>query len=129
MHELNYELEAVEGRINIKIKAIELGNDLCVIVTGGESPHIGCTILSVPRPGLDDKSIISSTESVLNLTGHKDDDALRHAAHLLSSKLNKNVVVTGGIHVSNITEEEISTVIRLLKDLTEKLIIQIKNNY
>lgn len=128
MKELNQELKAEEGRISILMKAMLLGNDMCVIVSGGDSPHIGCTILSVPRPSLDNRNIISSTESVLNLTGHKDDDALKIVARLLSSGLNKNVVVTGGIHVDNITKEEINIVIKLLKGCTEKLIKLIELN-
>ncbi len=126
MQEIKCDLKAEEGRIKIDMKAIMLGNDLCVIVSGGDSPHIGCTILSIPRPSLIDKKIISSTESVLNLIGHKDDDALKVVAHTLSSKLNKNVVVTGGIHVDNITKEEIKTIIKLLKELTDSLIINIR---
>ncbi|MDF2677113.1 MAG: hypothetical protein K0Q97_1430 [Bacillota bacterium] len=126
MQELNFDLKAEEGRIKIIMKAIMLGNDLCVIVSGGDSFHIGCTILSIPRPSLNDKNIISSTESVLNLIGHKDDEALKIVSHTLSSKLNKNVVVTGGIHVDDITKEEIKTVIKLLKELTDKLIIKVK---
>lgn len=126
MQEINFDLKAEKGRIKIDMKAIMLGNDLCVIVSGGDSPHIGCTILSIPRPSLIDKNIISSTESVLNLIGHKDDDALKVVAHTLSSKLNKNVVVTGGIHVDDLTKEEIKTIIKLLKELTDSLIINIR---
>lgn len=113
---------AVKGRVKINLKAILIGEDLCVIISGGDSPHIGCVTLSVPRPSLADSRIISATTSVLNLIGHKDDEAAKYVSHMLSSELNKNVVVTCGIHLDNITKEEINITFELLKELTEKLI-------
>ncbi|WP_199883892.1 prenylated flavin chaperone LpdD [Anaerosinus massiliensis] len=112
------------GRIKITLQAVPVGNDLCVILYGGDAPHIGCVTLSVPRPGLKDKTATSATTSVLNVIGHKDDEAARYVSCVLASKLNKNVVVTCGIHVEDITDEEIRITIELLKDLTNKLIQQ-----
>lgn len=104
------------------LKAFNIGKDLCVIVSGGDSPHIGSVTLSIPRPSLTDSNNNSATTSVLNLLGHKDDEAARYVSHILSSRLNKNVVVTCGIHVDNITSEEINVTIGLLKELTDMLI-------
>jgi hypothetical protein len=112
----------VKGRIKINLKALAIGQDLCVIITGGNKPHLGCVALSVPRPGLADPKVSSSTTSVLNLTGHKDDEAARRVSHLLSSRLNKNVAVICGIHVENITPEEIKITFDLLKKLSQTLI-------
>lgn len=78
--------------------------------------------LSVPRPSLSTPGVTSATTSVLNLVGHEDDEAAKDVSHLLSSKLNKNVVVTCGIHVDNITDEEIKITIDLLRRLTDTLI-------
>jgi len=116
------DLTVVKGRVKINLKAILIGEDLCVIISGGDSPHIGCVTLSMPRPSLADSNIISATTSVLNLIGHKDDEAAKYVSHMLSSELNKNVVVTCGIHLDNITKEEINITIELLKELTAKLI-------
>jgi hypothetical protein len=116
------DLTVESGRIKINMKAITIGKDLCVIVSGGDSPHIGCVTFSVPRASLADASVVSATTSVLNRVGHKDDEAARYVSHSLSAKLNKNVVVTCGIHVDNITTEEIKTTLDLLKRLTDTLI-------
>lgn len=116
------ELSIEKGRIKIDVKAFLVGEDLCVIISGGDSPHIGCVTLSVPRPSLSDLNKNSSTTSVLNLLGHKDDEAAKYVSHKLSSRLNKNVVVTCGIHVDNITSEEIEITLGLLKELTDILI-------
>lgn len=116
------DLTIEKGRIKINMKAFEVGEDLCVIISGGDKPHIGCVTLSVPRPSLRNDKTISATTSILNLVGHKDDEAARYVSHTLSSKLNKNVVVTCGIHVDDITAEEIDVTIKLLKELTNTVI-------
>lgn len=122
------DLTVEKGRIKINMKVLSVGEDLCLIISGGDSPHIGCVTLSVPRPSLADKNVVSATTSILNLIGHKDDEAAKYVSHTLSSKLNKNVVVTCGIHVNNITAEEIDITINLLRELTEKLIKGLSHN-
>lgn len=99
-----------------------MGDDLCVTITGGDKAHIGCVTLSIPRPSLADPDVTSSTTSILNITGHKDDEAARYVSRLLSSHLNKNVVVICGIHINNITTEEIKITYDLLERLTDILI-------
>ena len=44
-----------------------------ILLYGGERPHIGCTVMAQPRPSLADPQKMSSTASVLNLSGHKDE--------------------------------------------------------
>lgn len=110
------------GRLRISLAAIPIGEDLCVLIYGGDRPHIGCVTLSSPRPSLQDAKTTSATTSVLNRIGHKDDEAARYVSHLLSSRLNKHVVVTCGIHVEHITDEEINVTIEMLKQLTDRLI-------
>lgn len=117
-----YKLTLEKGRIKINLKAFIIGDDLCVIISGGDSPHIGSVTLSIPRASLADAVNNSATTSVLNVLGHKDDEAARYVSHMLSSRLNKNVVVTCGIHIDNITDEEINLTIDCLKELTYKLI-------
>lgn len=120
-----YDLTLESGRIKIDVKAVELGNDLCVIISGGDSPHIGCVTMSIPRPSMSDLKVNSATTSVFNLVGHKDDEAAKFVSHSLSSRLNRNVVVTCGIHVDNIAAKEIKTIMDLLKELTEILILKL----
>lgn len=117
-----YEFNLERGRIKLNMRAFLIGEDLCVIISGGERPHIGCVTISVPRPSLSDASVVSATTSVLNLIGHKDDEVARVVSNELSSKLNKTVVVTCGIHLDNITQEEINITIELIKESTNNLI-------
>lgn len=116
------ECSVKDGRIHIEAKAIPIGEDLCVIISGGDKPHIGCVTASVPRLSLSDPNVTSATTSVINYTGHKDDEVARYVSHKLSSILGKNVVVTCGIHIDSITIEEIKKIDTLTEELTQILL-------
>lgn len=109
-------------RIKITMQPIEVGEDMYVIITGGNKPHIGCVTLSTPRQSLADKNIISATTSVLNLIGHKDDEVARYVSHKLSSALNKNVAASCGIHIDNAEKREIELIMKITEELTEMII-------
>lgn len=112
------------GRISLTIKSMEMGDDLCVIISGGDRPHIGCVTLSTPRPSLSHENVISSTTSVLNRIGHKDEDVARYVSEKLSAKLNKHVAVVCGIHVDHITKEEIKNIMEHLDEVIFSIVNQ-----
>ena len=64
----------------LKVQVNRLGQDYNIVLQGGDKPHIGCTVLSVPRPSLTGDGSISATSSTLNVTGHKDDILCRYLA-------------------------------------------------
>ena len=84
------------GRITVEATVVRAGEDLCIVLTGGDRPHIGTVTLSVPRPSLADATRTSATTSVLNLTGHKDGEAAQYLSERLAATLGATVVVTGG---------------------------------
>ncbi|MCK5569432.1 MAG: hypothetical protein KAJ15_06930, partial [Spirochaetes bacterium] len=57
----------------IDVSVIEVGNELIAVVEGGDKPHIGSIAIAVPCLSLRDNSSPSSTVSVYNFAGHKDD--------------------------------------------------------
>lgn len=99
-------------RIIIEFVAIPMGDDLCIVIAGGEVPHLGAVAVAQARPSLKDRSKVSATTSVITLLGHKEDDISRRVAHALAAKLNKNVVVCCGIHVDAITPDEMTFIDR-----------------
>jgi hypothetical protein len=122
------ELAREQGRINIELKAIPMGEDLAVVITGGHCPHLGAVALGVARPSLADSQKLSASTSVLAMVGHKEDETARKVAHTLASRLGKNVVVSCGIHVDEITADEISIVSGLLEQLTKDLLNRLKQS-
>ncbi|NLZ49793.1 MAG: hypothetical protein GX895_13635 [Clostridiales bacterium] len=106
----------------ITLTALFMGKDLNVSIYGGDLPHIGAIALGIPRPSLEDKNKISSSVSLLTITGHKEDVIVQRLAKVLSKSLNSTVVVSCGIHYDNITLEDIEAINLLISDLTDELI-------
>jgi hypothetical protein len=98
------------SRIALDFTSIPMGNDLCVVIAGGDAPHLGAVAVAQARPSLQDSSKASATTSVIALLGHKDDSIARSVAHTLAAKLNKNVVVCCGIHIDRITRDELDSI-------------------
>lgn len=93
--------------ITIEIQETRIGDDIVLILAGGDKPHIGCVVQAVPRPSLTNDGSISVTSSVLNLTGHKDEFLCRKLAEKRCREMGRIVVCTGGVHIENITKEQI----------------------
>ena len=117
-----YEQTLSRGRIKIRLQAIPMGEDLLVALSGGDAPHIGCVTLSVPRPSLLDGETNRATTSVLNRTGHKDHVSAEYVSDALCERLGRHVAVAAGIHVEQITAEEIEIVRELAKALVAHLL-------
>lgn len=112
-------LTASQGRLFLTLTAIPLGQDLCVTITGGDTPHLGAIAVSQARPSLENPSLTSTSTSVITLIGHKEDALAKTAAELLSLHLSKNVVVCCGIHLDNISHTEIILAEKLTQELLQ----------
>lgn len=106
----------------VRIYTERIGQDICVRISGGDRPHIGCAVLAQPRPSLRDNGETSATASVLNVIGHKDETICRYVAEMLAGKLKVIVVCTGGFHVDDIQPEQIRELQESVRDMTEKLV-------
>ncbi len=116
------EISKKYGGLSVLLQAINMGGDWNVVITGGEIPHLGAVALGIPRPSLQNPEYTSATVSVLTLTGHKEDEVARPAAHFLASKLNAPVVVSCGIHNDRIKPEEIRRVGELVQEALNDLV-------
>ncbi|MBQ6361176.1 MAG: hypothetical protein IJJ25_08535 [Lachnospiraceae bacterium] len=92
----------------VSLTITPVGEDIHILFSGGERPHIGCTVMAVPRESLTGDGSISVTSSVMNLTGHKDEAVCRELAEAWCRKTGRVTVCTGGFHVDNITAEQIA---------------------
>ena len=105
-----------------------LGDDLVVLIYGGEKPHVGAVAVGISRPSLENPEAVSATTSVFTLTGHKEDELARKMAHILSADLQRNVVVTVGIHVDKITPHGIAVIKKNCNKILKKLLAEIPGN-
>lgn len=91
-------LSTSESSHNLSAQWTRAGDDLLVLVTGGEAPHIGAVAMAAPRPSLADSRRTSATTSVFCFMGHKEDELARAMAQALASALGVRVVVAAGAH-------------------------------
>ena len=107
------EIKLSFAEIKFEIKTV--GEDIFILIQGGDKPHIGSVVLAIPRPSMRDENKISCTSSVLNVIGHKDEKICRYVAESFCKRYNSVVVCTGGFHVDNLTAEQIQEVIEACK--------------
>lgn len=100
--------------IKIEIREQSIGDDIVLMLSGGERPHIGCVVQAVPRLSLTNDGSMSVTSSVINLTGHKDEILCRRLAEKRCRETGKVVVCTGGVHIDHMTKEQIKELIENL---------------
>ena len=110
-------LSNASGRLAISLKAVDVGDDLLVAITGGKI-HIGATAVGIKTEGV-------ATASVITTPAHREDRVVKDAAEKLAKKLDKTVVVVSGIHYDNITKEEIDETLRLCDELVNALAVEL----
>jgi phage gp45-like len=101
-----------EGSFDLTASVTKAGQDVVVVIFGGERPHIGAVALADPRPSLRDPEKTSATASVLCLTGHKEDAIVKSASERLAAAAHHPVVVTAGMHWNNLKESDISQIMK-----------------
>ena len=110
----NVVLAEGKGRTKIQLTAHFMGNDLLVYVSN-KNAHIGAVAL-----GEYDPLSRRTSTSVLTRLGHKDDAIAQKAAYLISRLTKRPVCVIGGIHVPDITSNEIEVILQNVDNLVSK---------
>lgn len=105
-----YVFEASQGRLRIVANVLRVGNDVQIILAGGEA-HLGAVALATPH----------APASVATANGHREDQLAARMANYLACALKCNVAVCAGIHYNNISRSEIKQVLALCESLTEKI--------
>lgn len=105
----------------LSVEISQLGKDWLIALSGGEKPHIGCMVLAIPRPSLTGNGQLSTTSSVVNVTGHKDEEICRLLAEQAAMKKGAVTVCTGGFHIDCIKKKQIDEVIQAVQDIADSL--------
>lgn len=114
-----------EARVNgvvLTAEVIPMGDDLCVAVTGGDRPHLGCAALAIPHSGITDPDLPSATVSTLNLPAHRDDALANGMAKTLSAALGQPVAVLCGVHFDQFSPEIASDARRAAEELCRQIL-------
>ena len=107
-------------------RVIPMGKDYTVTVCGGTLPHIGGAVMAQARPSLTGQGV-SATSSVLNCVGHKDEAIARMFAEKIAVHGNCTVVCVCGIHLDNITAEQLVGVQESCKRLMKRVLADIED--
>ena len=121
-------VEVAEGRLKIHGLVQEIGQDILVSIWGGTRPHIGAIGIAVPRPSLKDPKKRSATSSNFTFVGHKEDALVKEISEKLAAQLERNVVVTAGVHWEDITSREIRSVESLLRKMSTQILKRFEGN-
>lgn len=104
------------GRININLKVMYVGEDLLIVLSGGDRPHIG----AISYGGVNDEN------KTVALKHHRDDVISDLFSRKISSVFKGNYVICAGVHLDNITKDEILQVKSLSEELLEEIILIIR---
>jgi len=95
------------GKHRVQLEQQRIGEDILLVLQGGEKPHIGSMI--VCEPGKETR--------VVRLGSHKDYIVLEPLAVTACEKYKTTVVAVGGIHIEQASQKDIELVIRNCKEL------------
>jgi len=105
------------NRIEVNLTAFQMGKDLCVILTGGDTPHLGA--ITAASQSLSPETIVFDT--------HKENFVTEMIAKILRKEYEGNFVICCGIHLDDIEKQEISDVMDLCKTMTMELCDKLKS--
>ena len=102
---VEYELTKGEGRTRVNVTVSSMGSDLVVRIYNQDA-HVGAVAI-----GDYDSEHERASVSVITRLGHKDDVLAKEAAYLLSKSIKRPVCVIAGVHLDDITREEIDEIL------------------
>jgi len=111
-----YVLTKGEGRARVNVTVSSMGSDLVVRIYNQDA-HIGAVAV-----GDYDYKHQRASVSVVTRLGHKDDTLAGEAAYLLSKSMRRPVCVVAGVHLDNITAEEIDRILANTKLAVSEII-------
>ncbi len=116
---MDFALTSGDGRSRVSLEAFYMGQDLIVRLFN-DSAHLGAVAV-----GEYDAEHKRASVSVLTRLGHKDDVLAQRAAHLISQCTQKPVCVIAGVHVENITSEEINQILENAAQIVREFITKL----
>lgn len=118
----HYQVESGSGKHKVFLFATVTTQGILAHLVGGEEPHLGAVVLSIPRPSLANPEVVSCTSSTIPLVGHKDDEAARPLAEMLARATGAPVSVAAGIHIDNATGDDIELLQKNCLECGKKLL-------
>lgn len=121
-----YSITVHEDRYQVHLIAIRCGRDWNVVISGGDSHHVGASVLGIPAFIGGDADRPTVSVSSLCVPGHKDDELARLVACELAQYFSATVSVTVGLHIDKASAEDISRLCKAAMLCSKRLEEQVK---
>ncbi len=108
------------GRTKVNLVCDRMGDSLVVRIFN-ENEHIGAVAF-----GEYDHVRERASGSLINRLGHKDDVIALPMAHKIARKTKKPVCVIAGVHLDDITTEEITVLTDYYEAMVDKLLARLE---
>jgi len=120
-----FEVFDPDTRARLEAVCVTCGDDLVVVVGGGERYHVGAVALAISVESVAPPAHRTNSSYLLSVPGHKEEDLARAGSLRLSRALQRSVVVTAGVHEDRIAPDRIA----VYQGLHERLIDLIARAY
>ncbi|MDN4618885.1 hypothetical protein QCD85_12300 [Paenibacillus sp. PsM32] len=101
------------GRIQIQMDVYYMGtDDIVILISGGDRPHIGTITAGTPNQPLQ----------TIQFQQHQEFYFTEEIAIHLRKQWRGNFVICGGVHIDQISGEEINQVIEIVVEMGNELI-------
>jgi len=104
------------GRVQLLLKGESVGKDMFFVLSGGRE-HIGAVAM-----GIYDKESGRASSSVISAPGHREDEIALKGARTVSSVTQSTTVFMVGIHVDDITVDEIQAIVKASEKMIDDVI-------
>jgi len=104
------------GRAKLVLTPRRIGSDHVITLTGGQE-HVGAVAV-----GSYDEITGRASASVITLPGHRDDEIALYGAGRISAAAKTATVFIVGIHLDNITADEITEILGVSKQMIDTFI-------
>jgi gallate decarboxylase subunit D len=104
------------GRTVISLSVQTIGTDILAIINNAQA-HIGAVAVAEFSSAEN-----RASTSIITRFGHKDDQIAGSAAHAICKCLQKPVCVIAGIHLDDITKEEIEQIVQNCADAVKEFL-------
>jgi hypothetical protein len=103
-----------------------VGDDVVIVISGGDRPHVGCVVLALPSPARG-RSGFAATSSILVIPSHKEEPIARPVAEAVCSRLGKVTTVTAGVHEDGIDRKGIESYLGLAEKLADAVVHRMRS--
>ena len=119
-----FHVDAGAGIYLISAHGQRIGNDLHIVMTGGEQPHVGAVAVGSQSEDEPDGVHVA----LITVPGHKEDIMVEKAARRLARQLGITVLVAAGMHWDEIDKKGIAQVLEYADHLTEKILLEVRGD-